>query len=137
MNSFTKTTDLLHRALDVSTLRYSTSANNLANSGVPEFKRSSINFESELKRALDSEENAKGQFQLATSDDRHIKSDGVIDYRTVTPRKVLDYTTTAKANGNNVDPEQEAMDILRIQLNYQLLSQVESFEFAQANSVLK
>jgi flagellar basal-body rod protein FlgB len=137
MNSFTKTTDLLHRALDVSTLRYSTSANNLANSGVPEFKRSSINFESELKRALDSEENAKGQFQLATSDDRHIKSDGVIDYRTITPRKVLDYTTTAKANGNNVDPEQEAMDILRIQLNYQLLSQVESFEFAQANSVLK
>jgi flagellar basal-body rod protein FlgB len=137
MNSFTKTTDLLHRALDVSTLRYSTSANNLANSGVPEFKRSSINFESELKRALDSEQNAKGQFQLATSDDRHIKSDGIIDYRTVTPRKVLDYTTTAKANGNNVDPEQEAMDILRIQLNYQLLSQVESFEFAQANSVLK
>ena len=137
MNSFTRTTDLLHRALDVSTLRYSTSANNLANSGVPEFKRSSINFESELKRALDSEANAKGQFQLATSDDRHIKSDGVIDYRTVMPRKVLDYTTTAKANGNNVDPEQEAMDILRIQLNYQLLSQVESFEFAQANSVLK
>lgn len=137
MNSFTRTTDLLHRALDVSTLRYSTSANNLANSGVPEFKRSSINFESELKRALDSEANAKGQFQLATSDERHIKSDGVVDYRTVVPRKVLDYTTTAKANGNNVDPEQEAMDILRIQLNYQLLSQVESFEFAQANSVLK
>jgi len=137
MNSFTRTTDLLHRALDVSTLRYSTSANNLANSGVPDFKRSSINFESELKRALDSEENAKGQFQLATSDDRHIKSDGVIDYRTIEPRKVLDYTTTAKANGNNVDPEQEAMDILRVQLNYQLLSQVEGFEFSQATSVLK
>jgi len=137
MNSFTRTTDLLHRALDVSTLRYSTAANNLSNSEVPNFKRTDINFESELKRALDSEANAKGQFQLATSDEKHIKSDGVIDYRTVEPRRVLDYTTTAKANGNNVDPEQEAMNLLRIQLNYQMLTQLQSFEFAQANSVLK
>lgn len=137
MNSFTRTTDLLHRAMDVSTLRYSTSANNLANSGVPNFKRTQVNFESELKLALDSETRAKGQFELTTADDRHIRSDGVIDYRTVEPRRVLDYTTTAKANGNNVDPEQEAMELLRIQLNYQMLTQLQSFEFAQANSVLK
>ena len=137
MNSFTRTTDLLHRALDVSTLRYSTAANNLSNSEVPNFKRTDVNFESELKRALDSEANAKGQFQLATSDEKHIKSDGVIDYRTIEPRRVLDYTTTVKANGNNVDPEQEAMNLLRIQLNYQMLTQLQTFEFAQANTVLK
>ena len=137
MNSFTRTTDLLHRSMDVASLRYAVSANNLSNSGVPDFKRTQVNFESELKLALDSEKNAKGQFQLAVSDDRHIKSDGVIDYRTVQPRRVLDYTTTAKANGNNVDPEQEAMDLLRIQLNYQMLTQLQSFEFSQAQSVLK
>ncbi len=137
MNSFSRTTDLLHRAMDVSTLRYTTSANNLANSGVPNFKRTDINFESELKRALDSETNAKGQFQLATTNDKHIKSNGVIDYRTIEPRRVLDYTTSAKANGNNVDPEQEAMDLLRVQLNYQMLTQLTSFEFTQATSVLK
>ena len=137
MNSFTRTTDLLHRSMDVASLRYAVSANNLSNSGVPDFKRTQVNFESELKLALDSEKNAKGQFQLAVSHDRHIKSDGVIEYRTVQPRRVLDYTTTAKANGNNVDPEQEAMDLLRIQLNYQMLTQLQSFEFSQAQSVLK
>jgi flagellar basal-body rod protein FlgB len=137
MNSFTRTTDLIHRAMDVDTLRYSTSANNLSNSEVPNFKRSDINFESELKLALDSEKTAAGQFQLETTDPRHISSNGVIDYKTVEPRKVLDYTTTAKANGNNVDPEQEAMTLLRIQLNYQLLTQMQSFEFSQAQSVLK
>jgi flagellar basal-body rod protein FlgB len=137
MNSFTRTTDLLHRSLDVQSLRYSTSANNLANADVPNFKRTQVNFETELKLALDSEKNAKGQFQLAVSDDRHIKSDGVIDYRTVQPRRVLDYTTTAKANGNNVDPEQEAMDLLRIQLNYQMMSQLTNFEFSQCQTVLK
>lgn len=137
INGFTKTTDLLHRALDVNTLRYTVSANNLANSEVPNFKRTSVNFESELKRALDSEVNARGQFELATSDERHIASDGVIDYRTVEPRRVLDYLTTAKANGNNVDPEEEAMNLLKIQMNYQLITQIESFEFSQVNSVLK
>ena len=49
MNSFTKTTDLVHRAMDANTLRYNVAANNLANSGVPNFKRSDINFETELK----------------------------------------------------------------------------------------
>lgn len=137
MNSFAKTIDLLHRGMDASTLRYSVSANNLSNSGVPNFKRSSVNFETELKRALDSEKSAQGQFSLSVSDPRHITSDGVIDYRSVEPRRVLDYTSTAKANGNNVDPEQEAMEILRTQLNYQLLTQMQSFQFSQVNSVLK
>lgn len=137
MNSFTKTIDLLHRTMDVNTLRYSVSANNLANAGVPNYKRTTVNFETELKRALDSETAAKGQFSLAVSNSRHIASDGVIDYRSVEPRRVLDYTSTAKANGNNVDPEQEAMELLRIQLNYQLLTQMQSFQFSQVNSVLK
>lgn len=137
MSSFTRTTDLLHRAMDVSSLRYQVTANNLSNSDVPNFKRSDVNFESELKKALDSEKNAKGAFKLDQTNEKHIGSNDYIDYRTIEPRRVLDYTTTAQANGNNVDPEQEAMDLLKVQLNYTLLTQLQSFEFAQVKSVLK
>jgi len=137
INSFQKTVDLLHRALDVNTLRYTVSANNLANSEIPDFKRTTVNFETELKRALDSEKRSAEQFQLAVTDPRHIKSDGVIDYRSVSPRRVLDYTTTAKANGNNVDAEEEAMTVLKIQMQYQLLSQMTGFQYSQVQSVLK
>ena len=137
INSFQKTVDLLHRALDVNTLRYTVSANNLANSEIPDFKRTSVNFETELKHALDSEKRAAGQFQLTVTNPNHIKSDGVIDYRSVSPRRVLDYTTTAKANGNNVDAEEEAMTILKIQMQYQLLSQMTGFQYSQVQSVLK
>ena len=63
MNSFSRSVDLLHRAMDVSTLRYQVSANNLANSEVPNFKRTVVNFESELKRAIKSAENADDSFQ--------------------------------------------------------------------------
>lgn len=131
MNSFSRSVDLLHRAMDAGTLRYQVSANNLANAEVPNFKRSSVNFESELKRALDSEKAAKDTFQMTTTDERHISSTGVRDYRDVEPRRVTDYLTTSKANGNNVDAEQEAMEILKTQMNYQLLTQMQAFEFSQ------
>ena len=137
MNSFTRSVDLLHRAMDISSLRYQVTANNLANAEVPNFKRTSVNFESELKRALESEANSKDDFHMITTDSRHIESATPRDYRDVEPRRVLDYTTTAKANGNNVDAEQEAMEILKIQLNYQLLTQMQSFQFSQMKTVLK
>ena len=137
MNSFMRSVDMLHRALDANTLRYQVTANNLANAEVPNFKRTSVNFESELKRALESEENDKGAFHMITSDERHIKSATAYDYRTVEPRRVLDYTTTSKANGNNVDAEQEAMQIMKIQMDYRLLTQLENFEFSQMRIAMK
>ena len=63
MNTFSRSIDLLQREMNVANLRYQVSANNLANSEVPNFKRSTVNFESELKRAFDSEEAAKSAFQ--------------------------------------------------------------------------
>ena len=99
MNSFTRSVDLLQRALDVNTLRYSVAANNMANADVPNFKRTKVNFESELKRAFESEERAKNAFELKTSEPYHIKINNVIDYQSVEPRRVTDYLSTEKANG--------------------------------------
>ena len=137
MNTFTRSIDLLQREMDVTSLRYQVGANNLANSEVPNFKRSTVNFESELKRALDSEEKAKSGFQLTQTDARHIPLNEVYDYRDVEPRRVLDYTTTAKANGNNVDAETEAQNILQMQMQYRILTQLVNFEFGQVNTAMK
>ena len=137
MNTFTRSVDLLQRAMDATSLRYQVSANNLANSEVPNFKRSTVNFESELKRAFESEEKARNGFQLARTDERHISLNEPYDYRDVEPRRVLDYTTTAKANGNNVDAETEANNILQIQMQYRHLTQLAGFEFSQLNTVMK
>lgn len=137
MNSFTRAVDLLQREMDVTSLRYQVSANNLANSEVPNFKRSTVNFESELKKAFESEEIAKNSFHLATTDPRHMQINTPIDYRSIEPRRVLDYTSTSKANGNNVDAEYEANNILQIQMQYRMLTQLTSFEFDQVNTALK
>ena len=137
MNSFTRAVDLLQREMDVTSLRYQVSANNLANSEVPGFKRSTVNFESELKKAFESEEIAKNSFHLATTDPRHMQINTPIDYRSIEPRRVLDYTSTSKANGNNVDAEYEANNILQIQMQYRMLTQLTSFEFDQVTTALK
>ena len=137
MNSFTRSIDLLQREMDVTSLRYQVTANNLANSEVPNFKRSVVNFESELKNALESEKIAKNSFHLTTTNDRHIQINTPYDYHDVEPRRVIDYVSTAKPNGNNVDAETEANNILQIQMQYRLLTQLTSFEFDQVNIAMK
>jgi flagellar basal-body rod protein FlgB len=134
--TFGRTVDILHRSMDVETLRRQVIADNIANADVPNFKRSTINFESSLKRALDSER-VRPSLELAVTNPGHIGDDEPIDYRSVRPRRVLDYLTTAKNNGNNVDPEEEAMASLRNQLMYTLESQAINFEFSQVNLVLR
>lgn len=136
MNTFIRSVDLLQRAMDVGSLRYQVSANNIANSEVPNYKRQEVNFESELKRAFESE-NQKNQLQLAKNDERHIELDVPYDWRKVEPRRVTDWTTTANANGNNVDAETEAVNILKIQMNYRLLAQLQNFEFSQIKTAMR
>ncbi|MBN2509638.1 MAG: flagellar basal body rod protein FlgB [Spirochaetales bacterium] len=134
-NSFGKTLDLLHRNMDVTMLRRSVIANNLANADTPNFKRSTINFESELKKALDSEE--KGRFEAALTNEKHIAFDRSIDYRTVKPKKILDYLTTSDNNGNNVDIEEEMMLELENQMRYEIMVRSVANQFTQISTVLR
>jgi flagellar basal-body rod protein FlgB len=136
LNSFTKNVDLLHRAMDASVVRRSVIANNITNAGVRGFKRSTVNFESELKRVLETE-NRRPSLELTLTDPKHIPGWREKDYRDVQIRRVLDYTTTFNNNGSNVDIDQEMMDALNNQLSYVMMAQAETFEFSQVNQVLR
>jgi flagellar basal-body rod protein FlgB len=135
-SSFGKTVDILKRGMDVSVLRRQVISDNIANADVPNFKRSTVNFESELKKALASEKE-EPVLAMATTDPKHIASFAPSDYSKVEPRRVLDYLSSSKNNGNNVDAEQEMMDSLTNQLSYTLQAQAINFEYNQVNLVLK
>ena len=136
MNTFARSVDLLHRAMDAGTVRRNVIAHNIANADTPGFKRSTVNFESELKRALESEK-TKPVLELTMTDPRHIPGWKERDYRDVQIRRVLDYTTTYNNNGSNVDPEQEFMYATENQMSYSLFAQAAAFEFSQVNQVLR
>jgi flagellar basal-body rod protein FlgB len=123
--------------MDVNSLRYQVSANNIANAEVPNYKRQTVNFESELKRAFDSEKDTEHRIQLTRTDEKHIQIDSPVDFRTVEPRRVTDWESTANANGNNVDAEFEAMNVLKLQMSYRLLTQLQSFEFSQLRTAMR
>ncbi len=134
-NSFGKTLDIMHRSMDVEMLRRQVVADNLANADTPNFKRSVVNFESELARALDSEKQNKPE--AALTNERHIPFDRVQNYRDVRPGRVLDYLTQSDNNGNNVDVEEESMLLLQNQLRYDMMSRSVAGQFARINIVLR
>ena len=134
-NSFGRTVDLLHRSMDVSMLRQDVIANNIANADTPNFKRTTVNFESALKEALESER-PRG-LQARMTNERHIPFHQPIDYRTVRPRRMLDYLTTSDNNGNNVDIEVESMSYLNNQMAYSLMVDSVAQQFSRVNLVLR
>jgi len=136
MNTFAKTVDLLHRGMDVASVRGQVIANNLANAEVPNFKRTNVNFESELKRALESEK-YKPALELKMTNEKHFPNHKDRDYRDVQIRRVLDYVSTYNNNGNNVDPEQEVMLYTQNQMSYMMYAQAANFEYSQINQVLR
>ncbi|MDR0599966.1 MAG: flagellar basal body rod protein FlgB [Treponema sp.] len=136
MSNFSRTLDLLNRAMDTGILRDAVYADNLANKDVPNWKRTEVNFESELKKAVLSE-NYKPSFEMARSDPRHISNWTQLDYRDARPRRVLDYLSSYNNNGNNVDPEEEFNKILKNQLQYTLYAHAAAFEYGQVSLVLR
>jgi flagellar basal-body rod protein FlgB len=135
-NSFGKTLDILQRNMDVAMLRQDVIANNIANADTPNFKRTVVNFESQLKAALDSE-NGPRPFQAAMTHERHIPFHQPVDYRSVAPQRRLDYLTTADNNGNNVDIEVESMNFLNNQLRYTMMTNAVNQQFQRVNLVVR
>ncbi len=132
---FGRTLDILHRTMDANMLRQSVIANNIANADTPGFKRSDVNFESAMRRALESEQYEP--FPQRITHENHIPFHRPIDYRGVEPRRNLDFTTSNKNNGNNVDIEVESVNLLNSQLSYQMLTENVNSEFRRLNIVLR
>lgn len=134
-NSFHRTTGMLNRLLTVENLRRQVIANNVANAETPNFKRTDVNFESELKRVIDAENNPKPEGFV--TDPRHIRFNTPRDWHDVGPRRVLDYLSEMKSNGNNVDVEKETNDALINQMNYTLNAQALAYEYSLMNIVVR
>lgn len=134
-SSFGKTVDILQRTMDTSLLRREVISNNIANAETPDFKRSDVSFEAELSKALASEN--KRTLPAKVTNPRHMSFNQTVDYKSVRPRRILDYLTQSKNNGNNVDIEQEMMMATQNQMMYELMTQSVSFQFSQINIVTR
>lgn len=109
---------LLEKALDVESTRRRVIADNIANVDVPHFKRSEVNFESELKRVIRERESMEDSMPAMMSDSRHIPFYVPREVDSVRPRINRDYNTTYRNDGNNVDIEKEMVDASKNMMRY-------------------
>lgn len=110
------------RALDAYALRHQTIANNLANANTPGYKRQEVRFEDQLASALQASHNPAGG--------------GLYTVSQVTPTVATIGSTSARADGNNVDLESENIDLAVNTLRFEALSQQVGGYFNGLKSVI-
>ncbi len=103
---------VLQKQLDAAALTHKVIANNIANVNTPGFKKSSVRFLDELKKALDPQ-----TLPLRTAHPRHIPAP--VPLAQVEPMVVKEEETTMGYNQNNVDVEQEMVNLVANTLAYQ------------------
>lgn len=123
---------LLERALDVSTLRQRTIANNIANIDTPYFKSKQVVFE----ELLQNEMNGSGsKLEAYTTDSKHI-SFGRSQGRVPGAQIVSNPQAFVQNNGNDVDLEYEMNQEAKNQIWYNGLVQLTNGYFSKMKSVI-
>jgi flagellar basal-body rod protein FlgB len=128
---------MLERSLDVESIRKKVIGNNIANVDVPHFKRSEVNFESELKRVIIENQYRDERCNARITDERHIPFNIDRDIRSVRPRINLDYNTTYRNDGNNVDIEKEIVDSSKNMMRYNAMVTSLSNNFRLIKSAMR
>ncbi len=118
--SFLGMEKIVSKAMTAESLRLKVTADNIANADTPNFKRSDVTFENELKRAIEGKKQLP--FDAKLTDKKHIPFNVPKSVSKVDPRIHLDYNTDFLNNGNNVDVEQEMVGLRKTQLRYQVYS---------------
>lgn len=102
----------LQKGLDAESLRQRVIANNIANVNTPNFKKSTIDFESILKKAL-----GRDSIGLITSDPRHYgAAPSLAELR---PEVRVNRATSMREDGNNVDIDEEMTNLAANSIEYQ------------------
>ncbi|MFN4217051.1 MAG: flagellar basal body rod protein FlgB [Brevinematales bacterium] len=134
-SDFGKKMEIFRMSLQATSLRRQVIADNIANADTPFFKRAEVTFESQLKRALDSER--KEDFPAILTDKRHMAFDEYIDYRTVKPQVRIEYDSMYKNDKNNVDIDKEMTDATKNAMQYNALLEAYSRNIKILDTVMR
>ncbi len=121
--------NVLDRAADASWLRNDVISNNISNADTPGFKRSDVDFATQLAKAL-------GQSRYTSMD---AKVSGLnLNLNRLKPVTFSDYSGYSyRIDGNNVDPDTEGVYLAKNQIVYQGLTASIRQEFRNLQMVMK
>lgn len=123
-SSYGKRMEMMEMAINATVKRREVIADNIANADTPGFKRSDVTFESQLQRAIESEQ--AEEVPTLMSDPRHMSFKESIDYRTVKPKIKVEFDSNYRNDKNNVDIDKEMSDATKNAMQYNMLVEVYS-----------
>ena len=119
--------NVLDKAADASWIRNEAISNNISNADTPGYKIQDVNFETQLAKALHS--------SRYTSMDAKVHN---LKYSRLIPVVYKDYSGFSyRIDGNNVDPDTEAVYLAKNQVVYQGLELSINQEFKNLQAVMK
>lgn len=130
LNNPTATT--LEKALEAGTLRQRVIANNVANINTPGFKRSTVVFEQELRRAI----GRGSRLALARTNPAHLAGNGPLTPSEVEPQVVRETSTSLRPDGNNVSLDEEMVNLAMNTFQYQAAAQFLSGKISKLRHVI-
>lgn len=132
LNDAFKGINLLQKGLDAAWTRNSVITNNIANVDTPGFKSSSVEFETEMRRAMEAE---SGGFSTKTTRPEHFEfSSGSAGK--VNPAVVSNNNTSYRSDGNNVDIDYESIELAKNTFWYYSMIEQVSSEFAKLRTAI-
>jgi flagellar basal-body rod protein FlgB len=117
------TSAILQKALDGTWQRQRAIANNIANHETPGYKAIRVNFEDSLEKEIKKLENGVPTKEKITESIEALKNSEISVYS--------DYSTSNRADGNNVDMDLENIEMAKTQIQYQYLTRSMTDMFAR------
>ena len=125
-------TKYLEKGIDSAVLRNQVIQNNIANAETPNFKSSSVEFETIFQNAL---ANNMSDFKTKRTRDKHIDFSESLDG--VDGVVVSNDITTHRMDGNNVDIDFQNVQLARNQLYYDALIEKMNSEFRRLKMAIR
>lgn len=119
----------LQKGLDAGALRQRVIANNIANINTPNFKKSTVAFESLLKNAL-----GQGSIAMVTTNPRHFGAAPQLEE--LQPEVNPNETTSMRTDGNNVDIDEEMTNLAANAIQYQAVGRALSEHYSLLSRVI-
>ncbi|CAM4291211.1 flagellar basal body rod protein FlgB [Paenibacillus typhae] len=120
--------------LQILNVRHQTIAENIANADTPHYKKKTVVFEDELRRAISS--SSRDDLEIRKTHFRHfgIKDDNA----SLIPYQIVRNTDTAmNNNGNNVDMDLEMANLAENQLMYNYMADKVSGHYTKIRDMLQ
>jgi flagellar basal-body rod protein FlgB len=134
--SFGSTIEMLKNAMDGAGAAHSAIANNVANAATPNFQRTDVSFKEALARSEPSLGDPD-EFSMVTNDPRQIADGGAAAAEPFSITTTVDDTQQMRADGSNVDMDQE-MAKLSINSSYaQTMAQMVTTSFTQIKDAIQ